>query len=120
MSVGDVVVFVLVVVAAAVGAALRFVIGSRFNREFPTGTLLVNLVAAAGLGFVVAAADPLPTIVGIGGLGALSTWSAAANEAGAMSRDGHGRLGLAYLALTVSTGILAAWFGLKLGIALIG
>lgn len=120
MSAGDVVVFLLVVVAAGLGAVLRFAVGSRANREFPTGTLVVNLVASAALGFVVASADPMPTIIGIGGLGALSTWSAVANETAAMTRDGHGRLGLAYLGLTVSTGVLAAWFGLKLGAAVLG
>jgi len=120
MSIEDVAVFVLVVVAAAIGSLLRYLVAARLNREFPTGTLAANVAASAAVGFVVAAGDPMPTIIGIGGLGALSTWSATANEAAAMSREGHGRLGLAYLGLTVSTGILAAWFGLKVGAAVLG
>jgi CrcB protein len=76
---------------------------------------LVNLVASFALGMIVAAADPWPTIVGIGALGALSTWSTVANEAAAMSREDRGAMALAYLGLTVSSGVLAAWFGLQLG-----
>ncbi len=56
--------------------------------------------------------------MGTGALGALSTWSAAANEAAIMARRGEGYLALAYLALTVLSGVTFAWFGLQLGQAL--
>lgn len=117
MSLGDVVVALLVALAAGLGAVVRFVLADRLNRSLPVGTLLVNLVASAGLGLVASAPGPVATVVGVGALGALSTWSNAANEAAAMSREGHGALGLGYLALSLSSGILAAWFGLRLGTA---
>jgi CrcB protein len=107
------------VLAAGAGAGIRFLVGRQLNGEFPLGTLVVNLVASAALGVIAAAEDPLPVILGVGALGALSTWSTAANEAAEMARDDNGRLGLAYLGLTVSSGVLAAWFGLKIGAALL-
>lgn len=118
MSFGDVVVAVLVALTAGLGAVVRFVLADRLNRNLPIGTLTVNLVASAGLGLVTSAPGAAATVIGVGALGALSTWSNAANEAAAMSREGHGSLGLGYLTLSVSSGILAAWFGLRLGTAL--
>lgn len=115
MSGNIVFVTALFVVAAAAGAAVRQLAGGYLNNEFPIGTLAVNVVASFLLGIVVAAADPLPTVLGIGALGAMSTWSATATEAAAMSRSDQGLLAVAYLGLTVTTGVLAAWFGLRLG-----
>lgn len=109
-----------VAIAAAIGTSIRFLAGKHLNGDFPMGTLMVNLAASLLLGIIVAADDPLPAIIGIGALGALSTWSTAANEAAIMSRNDNGILGLAYLGLTVSSGILAAWFGLKLGTLFFG
>lgn len=101
--------------AAGFGAVLRFVFARQLNGDFPIGTLAINLVASFALGVIVSLDDPLPTIVGIGALGALSTWSTAANEAATMSREDRGAMALAYLGLTCSSGILVAWFGLQLG-----
>ncbi len=115
MTATPVVLALVFALAAAGGAAVRYLIAGYLNNEFPIGTLAVNVVASLALGVIVAADDPVRTVVGIGAVGALSTWAAAANEAAVMSRSGNGLLALAYLGLTVSTGVLAAWFGLKLG-----
>ncbi len=120
MSASDVGIVVLVIIAAGLGAVVRHLAAERLNRDFPVGTLAANLAASAALGVAVSAPDMAATVLGIGALGALSTWSTAANEAAAFSREDHGALGLGYLALTVSSGILAAWIGLRLGIALFG
>ena len=103
--------------AAAVGATVRFLAGLLLNNDFPIGTLVVNLLASTLLGLLVGAevADSMSLIVGTGALGALSTWSATANEAAIMARNGEGNLALAYLALTVLSGVTFAWFGLQLG-----
>ena len=113
-----IVVGVLVAVAAAAGAILRYLAGRALNDAFPTGTLLVNLVASLALGVVTAAPDPAPLVVGVGLLGALSTWSTAAAETAAMARRGEGALAAGYVGLTATGGIVAAWFGLRLGTAL--
>lgn len=121
MSLQAIIVAVLFALAAAAGAVVRHLAGSRWNREFPVGTLVVNLVASAGLGVAVALPDPQAVVVGLGAIGALSTWSAAANEAAAMTREeGQGALAAGYLCLLVSSGVLMAWFGLRVGAALLG
>ncbi len=108
------------VLAAAIGTVVRVLAGGYLNGDFPVGTLVVNIAASLALGVIVAADEPLPAIVGIGALGALSTWSTAANEAAVMARNSNGALGVAYLGLTVSSGVLAAWFGLKIGALVFG
>ena len=118
MSPGDAGVVALFVIAAGCGAIVRFVLADRLNRDFPIGTLAANLGGSAAAGLAVSAPDLVATVIGLGAIGALSTWSTAANEAAALSREDHGALGIGYLALTVSSGILAAWIGLRLGVAL--
>lgn len=113
-----VVIGVLVFVTAAGGAALRYLVGRQLNGAFPTGTLAVNLVASMALGIITAAPDPLPAVIGIGMLGALSTWSTAAVEAAALARGGEGAMAAGYIGLTVTGGIVAAWVGLTVGSAL--
>lgn len=103
--------------AAGLGAVVRYGVGVALNREFPWGTLTVNLAASLLLGIVAEAdmGDAATVVVGVGMLGALSTWSTVANEAAVMARDDEGRLALAYLALTVLSGIVMAWIGLQIG-----
>lgn len=106
---------VLLALAAAAGTALRHLADGYLNGDFPTGTLLVNLAASFLLGVVSAIDDPVPVIIGIGALGALSTWSATAAETANLARRGDGKLAAGYVCLTVTSGILTAWFGLKIG-----
>ncbi len=103
--------------AGAVGALLRFVVSSYLNADFPYGTLVVNLVASGLLGFLVGSglSEQWSLVLGLGGLGALSTWSTAANEAAVMARREEGRLALAYLALLVLSGVVVAWIGIQVG-----
>lgn len=103
----------LFVVAAALGATVRYVAADVFNRVFPTGTLLVNLVASFLLGWLASRDQAWNTVAGIGAMGALSTWSTVANEAAQMARDRQGALAALYVMATVTTGVVAAWVGLQ-------
>jgi CrcB protein len=105
------------VAAAALGAAVRYLSGLILNNDFPLGTLSVNLLASFLLGLLMGAdvGDHMGLVVGTGALGALSTWSAAANEAAVMARRNEGYLALAYIGLTVLSGVTFAWFGIRLG-----
>ncbi len=98
---------------AAVGAAVRHVLSRWFNGTFPYGTLVTNLAASFALGLLAAAGDDARTLLGIGALGALSTWSTVANEAAEMARDRQGLQALLYVWATTSSGIVAAWIGLQ-------
>ncbi|MDH3295792.1 MAG: CrcB family protein, partial [Acidimicrobiia bacterium] len=106
--------------AAALGAVVRYLTGLLMNHEFPSGTLAVNLLASFLLGLVTGAGvgQYMGLIVGAGALGALSTWSHVANEAAVMARRDEGRMAVAYLALSVLSGVTFAWFGLRLGAVL--
>lgn len=119
MSIGLVFVGLAVLVAAGLGAALRFTATEYLNDRFPYGTLLVNVGASFALGLVVGVGvgDPWQDLVGIGALGALSTWSAVANEVAQLARASQGGVAVLYLLATVSTGVLAAWAGLQLAAA---
>lgn len=104
-------------VAAAIGATARYGVSLLLNRVFPWGTLTVNLVASLVLGLATTAdwGRPATVVLAIGMLGAFSTWSTVANEVAIMARHDEGRMALAYLTLTVLSGIVMAWIGLRVG-----
>ncbi|MFV0259885.1 MAG: fluoride efflux transporter FluC [Acidimicrobiales bacterium] len=111
-----IILILLFVVAAAAGASLRAVSNQVANTiHFPYGTLTVNLIASFALGAVSGAewGGPWPTVFGVAGLGALSTWSTLANEAATMARERQGGIALLYVTLSCTAGVLAAWFGLQ-------
>ncbi len=106
---------VVVVVAAGLGASVRYVVAERLNRRLPYGTLVVNVVAAGLLGVVADIDGMWQPVVGIGALGAMSTWSTVAAETAELARAGEARAAVLYLGATMTCGVLAAWVGLQLG-----
>ena len=64
--------------AAGTGALLRWQAGRLLPR--PLATLAVNVVGAFALGLLSSASDPVMTIAGAGGLGALTTFSTLADD----------------------------------------
>lgn len=104
----------LVIIAAAIGASVRYTLGRWFNGVFPYGTLTANMAASLAAGLLTQVDGLAPTVVGIGALGALSTWSTVANEAAEMARDRQGLQALLYVWATTSSGIVAAWTGIQL------
>jgi CrcB protein len=100
--------------AAAVLACVRFGVAEKLNGPLPYGTLLVNVAASGLLGALSRLDEPWLTIVGVGALGTLSTWSAVAVEVGRMARAGDGQAAALYLLATVTTGLVAAWLGLQI------
>jgi fluoride exporter len=80
---------------------------------WPWATLIVNLVGTAILGWVVAA-DRWRPLVGTGFCGALTTFSTFQFELVRLADDGHGTLAVAYLAVSVSAGLVAADLGRRL------
>ena len=103
----------LFIAAAAGGASVRYLVSRKLNRSLPYGTLLVNLVASFALGVLTQAGSEWQTVMGIGGLGALSTWSAVANEVASLARERQGVLAILYLWATTTSGIVAAWLGIQ-------
>jgi CrcB protein len=97
----------LVALGAAVGAPLRLLAGHHLDRRTHWGTLLVNLLGSALLGWVVGhGVDGRPLLlVGTGFCGAFTTYSAVAVQ----SVNRGGWRGLAYAVGTVAGCLALAW-----------
>jgi CrcB protein len=103
----------LVALGASVGAPARLGIGRILDRKTHWGTLLVNLVGSAVLGWLVGhgvAKDPL-LLVGTGFCGAFTTYSAVAVQ----SVNRGGWKGPAYAVVTVLGCLAVAWAGYRVG-----
>ncbi|HTX32348.1 MAG TPA: fluoride efflux transporter CrcB [Solirubrobacteraceae bacterium] len=106
------------------GAVARFsldgAVAGRAGREFPFGTLAVNLLGAFVLGVLVGAAVGGNTyrVLGTGLIGAFTTFSTWAFESHRLGEDGEFGLGALNFALSLALGIAVAWAGRQLGGAL--
>lgn len=105
----------LFIIAAALGATVRAVAGQYLNTEqFPYGTFAVNVTSSLVLGALTQAGDQWQAVIGVGALGALSTWSGVASEVAGLARARQAPMAFLYLVAMSTTGILAAWIGIKL------
>jgi CrcB protein len=107
-----------------VGAILRLgldgAVAARLGREFPYGTLVVNLLGAFVLGVIVGAAfsQDAYRLLGTGMIGAFTTFSTWTLESHRLGEDGQLRLGAVNFAVSLLLGIALAWAGRHLGAAL--
>ena len=100
----------LVALGASVGAPLRYLVATRFDRErLPRGTLAVNVAGSLLLGLLSGAAvdGPAMALLGVGFCGGFTTYSAFAVQT---HRLGATR-GAAYAAVTVGAGLAACALG---------
>jgi CrcB protein len=111
-------------VLGGVGAVARFtldgLVAGRLGREFPFGTLVVNLLGAFLLGFLVGLAvdHSAYRLVGTGLIGAFSTFSTWTLESHRLGEDRRLHLGLVNFVASLMLGVAAAWAGRELGVAL--
>jgi CrcB protein len=118
----------LVVVAiglvGGVGAISRFLldgaVAGRAGRDFPYGTLAVNVLGSFILGLLVGAAvrGDAYDVAGTGLLGSFTTFSTWALESHRLGEDGQLRLGALNFVVSLILGLAAAWAGRHLGGAL--
>lgn len=103
-------------VAAATGALARAEAGRRWNRHggFAAGTFAVNVTGAFLLGLLHVVAPPVVTALGVGGLGAYTTFSSFARDAVALVEGRRLALAAAYVVATCTVGIAAAAAGVAL------
>lgn len=113
----------LVLAGGAFGTLLRFA-ASEFiapAAEFPWSTLLVNVIGSLGLGYLVGRslshAVPLTRIafIGVGILGAMTTFGGAMVQVVALLEERSIGSALAYLSLSVTLGMTAALATLRAG-----
>ena len=106
------------VAAAAVGALVRAEAGRRWNRGqgLPVGTIAVNVVGSFLLGLLWNTSPPQLTVLGVAGLGTLTTFSSFARDVIALVELRKALLAAAYLMASCGLGIAAA----AAGVALVG
>ncbi|MCC4248154.1 MULTISPECIES: fluoride efflux transporter FluC [Microbacterium] len=114
-------VFVAVVAAGGVGAALRFafdtVVRAWTGERYPWGILVVNLTGAFVLGLLtpLVVDEAWRWIVGTGLLGGYTTFSAVAVTTALLAEEGRTRAATSYAVASFVGSVLAAALGLALG-----
>ena len=96
---------------AAVGSVIRWKTTIFFGAH--KGTFIVNVIGSFCLGLMVDLSNTGLTLIGIGGLGSLTTFSAFCANIDSLSESNY-RPGLVYALLTVIAGVLAATIGLNI------
>jgi len=113
--------------AGGIGAAVRFgldgVVTAHSRYRIPLGTPVINVTGSLLLGFVTGlatdgASAEVRTIVGVGFLGGYTTFSTASTQNSDLVRKGHPFLAIVYGAGMLAGSLLAAGFGLWIGMAL--
>lgn len=107
---------VLFALAAAAGTLTRAEAARRWNQHIGicAGTLAVNVTGSFCLGLLSQLDSPAITVIGVGGLGAYTTFSSFARDAVALAEDGNARHAAVYVAATCAFGIGAAALGVAL------
>ncbi len=106
------------------GAVARFLLDGRVSenvgREFPYGTLAVNILGSFLLGVFVGATlgNDAYRLAGTGLIGAFTTFSTWTLESHRLGEDGRLRIGALNFALSLVLGVSAAWLGRHLGATL--
>lgn len=104
-----------------VGAATRFlldgVVARSLGRDFPYGTLAVNVFGSLVLGVLVGAAlkGDAYRLAGTGLIGAFTTFSTWTFESHRLGEEGQFRLGVANFAVSLLLGVAVVWAGRRLG-----
>ena len=119
--------WVVIAAGGAVGAVLRALVDTAVPRRdlasFPVGILLVNLSGSLLLGVLVAvvarraAPEHLVPALGVGVLGAYTTFSTFTVDAVRLVEAGAPTRAVAYVLASVGLGLAAAVAGLALGAA---
>ena len=113
----------LLATAGAAGALARYGVGNAVGvRTFPWATLGINVVGSFLLGVLLQAApgrldDDVRVALGVGFLGAFTTFSTFSYETVAMVRDGRAATAALYVVASIVVGVGAAAVGYRIGAA---
>ncbi|WMN60053.1 fluoride efflux transporter CrcB [Pseudoalteromonas xiamenensis] len=117
--------YLMIAVGGASGACLRYFISEitikLLGKGFPFGTLLVNILGSFLMGILVGllekqvvSVSPTKTLIGIGFLGALTTFSTFSMDSLLLLQQGQFFKMALNIVLNVSVCITVAWLGLTL------
>ncbi|GGQ12278.1 fluoride efflux transporter CrcB [Shewanella litoralis] len=114
----------LVALGGSIGAVLRYLLSifmiQLFGSSFPFGTLLVNIVGSFLMGVVYAlgqlshVSPEIKALVGVGLLGALTTFSTFSNETLLLMQDGLWHKAILNVLLNVTLCLLMVYIGQQL------
>lgn len=109
----------LFVAAAGAGALARAEADRRWNRPdgVAFGTLMVNITGSFCLGLLSNLSPPALTVIGVGGLGAYTTFSGFARDTAVLLDRRRLALAAAYITLSCVLGVGAAAIGVALSSA---
>ncbi|WP_064665988.1 fluoride efflux transporter CrcB [Pseudoalteromonas prydzensis] len=118
-------IYLMIAAGGASGACLRFFISETMlkllGRGFPFGTLAVNILGSLLMGILygliergIITASPAKTLIGIGFLGALTTFSTFSMDSLLLLQQGHFFKMALNIVLNVAVCIFMAWLGLQL------
>lgn len=121
----SVAIYVFIAIGGAGGACLRFFLSQLmlqwFGKGFPFGTLLVNVVGSFCLGLVYSLIEHgqieivlWRTTVGIGFLGALTTFSTFSVDTLLLLQQGMWLKGVLNIFMNLVCCLIAAWLGMQL------
>ena len=107
---------VLFAACAAIGALARAEAGHRLNRPggMPYGILAVNVTGSFLLGLLSDVTPPAFTVLGVGGLGAYTTFSSFARDVVALAERRQLVAMGAYVVASCAVGVAAAALGVAL------
>ena len=109
----------LVILAAALGGFIRFALEYYLppvgKSAFPRATLIVNVIGAFLLGMVLALPGEWQVILGVGFCGSLTTFSGVSLQLHRRLKSQAFRPTLVYAVTLVTSGVIAAGFGMILG-----
>jgi fluoride exporter len=111
-----VIVAVAFVLAAGAGALARAEAGRRWNKHegLAWGTVVVNVIGSFALGSLHNVGPPAVTIIGVGGLGAFTTFSSFARDTAALAEARQLALTVIYVVVSCAAGVGAAAIGLAI------
>ncbi|MCX6133436.1 MAG: fluoride efflux transporter CrcB [Ignavibacteriales bacterium] len=118
--------YLLVFAGGGIGAVTRYwlsgLIHQRFGTEFPSGTLMVNIIGCFLIGVLMSMLEDrfvvypsLRIFLTIGILGGFTTFSSFSFETVALLRDGEVFYASANVLLSVGTCLGGTWLGYSLG-----
>ena len=121
----SVAIYVYIAIGGAGGACLRFFLSQLmlqwFGKGFPFGTLLVNVIGSFCLGLVYSLIEQgqieivlWRTTVGIGFLGALTTFSTFSVDTLLLLQQGMWIKGVLNIFMNLVCCLIAAWLGMQL------
>ena len=112
---------ILIGIGGFAGAIARYLVDGavveRTGGGFPWGTLVINILGSALIGFFATAIKPTPwrQFLMVGVCGGFTTFSSFSLETLTLLRDGHTARALTYVALSVLVCLAAVWAGHTLG-----